>query len=280
MKKISFFCLAFILSFATTIMPNTSSVKAEEISVNETVKLTENFVKQAENVNDNVIELDKDTKRKLILKLDEILSKSSDYNVGITSKFSASDFEIIAHKLPDGNIQYSLSKTNIETNKKMVVNKYELLNFVFDENLNFKDTYEVKGELTGKNIVNSKLWINGKLGNEISYDINNVLNDSKASVVGNEIAEEKINDEDKKDSKEFTGSGIQKRWNCTQSCVASKGVNLLVLGIMGGLCVSVCNPAALAASAGLAGGACYACVNATGIGGISTVLNCWKKCSY
>lgn len=282
MRKLVVLCLAILFIFTTTVSSTASSAKAKEnirtIELEESIKMVENVLDQAQIAEESIFELDKKTKQKLIVQLDKILRKSSKYNVDLTSKFQASDFEVNAQKLMDGTVQYSLSRTDISTNEKNIINKYELLNFVFDEKLKLKNKFEIKGELTDQNIVNSKIWIDGKVNNEIVVDATNLLNDSNTEKTGDAIVEEKINDISIKESKEFTGSSLASRWSCTQSCVASKGVNLMIIGVMVGICGAVCNPAALAASAGLAGGACYACVNTTGIAGLSTVMNCWNKC--
>ncbi|MCQ6531018.1 hypothetical protein [Bacillus mycoides] len=69
-------------------------------------------------------------------------------------------------------------------------------------------------------------------------------------------------------------AGWSKRWSCTQSCVASKGVNLLAIGMLVGACGVACT-AGVPATAGTA---CYACVNSAGILGVNTILGCLDEC--
>lgn len=73
----------------------------------------------------------------------------------------------------------------------------------------------------------------------------------------------------------ITTASLGELWDCTQSCVASKGVNMVAFAAIVGLCGFAC-------TAGVpvtAGTACYACVNTVGILGSQTILNCLTSCS-
>jgi len=63
---------------------------------------------------------------------------------------------------------------------------------------------------------------------------------------------------------------LEKRWDCTHSCVASKGVSMLAF--------AACGVACIAGVPATAGTACYACVNSAGILGATTILNCFEDC--
>lgn len=283
MKKLVLVFVAIILLMAN-IGYSHSTVNAisntQTISLNDSISKVDELVNQAQTVKESSFEVSDKTKHELVLELNKKLQTNKKYNVNIVKENNPSNYSILGMVLPNGEIQYSLSVDSISTNEKGIVNNVEFINFTFNKKLMLNNVYEVKGTLDENNNIHSKLWINDKLSNNINTNIDKLIKDNKTEEIGNQIAEEQmdqISENKQIENQEFSGSGLAKRWSCTQSCVASKGVSLMVIGIMAGICGAVCNPAALA---GLAGGACYACVNSTGILGFSTVMKCWNKCPY
>lgn len=274
--------LALVLVLANNLSATNASAKSkmDVLTVKDSVVSVDQLINQSQNVEENLIDVTDDVKHELVLELSKELKKNKNYNVNIARDSNPSDYTILGMTLPNGEVQYSLSFNSMDTNSEGIVSDIELLNFTFNERLKLSNVYELKGVLDGNNNVHSELWIDNKLVTSLKKNIDELINSKKAEEVGNQIAGEQMNENVLIEEQEFSGAGLAKRWSCTQSCVASKGVSLMVIGVMAGVCIAVCNPVALAGSAGLAGGACYACVNSTGILGFSTVMKCWNNCPY
>lgn len=281
-KKIVVLLSALVLILANnfSVLSASAESKVEVMNLEDSIMDVNELINQSENVAKNLVDVDDETKHELVLKLSNKLKGHNKYNVDISHNTNPSDYEILGMVLPNGEVQYSLSYSSVNTNSEGIVNDLELLNFTFTEKLDFSNVYELKGVLDENNIVHSKLWIDNKLVTSFEKNIDGLIKNIETENVGNQIALEQTNENVSIEEQEFSGAGLAKRWSCTQKCVSSKGVSLMVIGVMAGVCIAVCNPVALAGSAGLAGGACYACVNSTGVLGFSTVMNCWDKCPY
>ncbi|WP_339262702.1 hypothetical protein [Lysinibacillus sp. FSL K6-3209] len=283
-NKLSIYFMFILLLIINILYSGTARAETKMIynTINDTIVQVENLINHSKIVEENLISVDDKSKQRLILELDkELKKKNRKYNVEISERYNVSDYTILGRTLPDGEIQYSLSVNSISLNDKGIVNNVELLNFIFTEEYKLINVYELKGILDEDNNVHSKLWVDTKLIGTLNTNIETIIKNENADAIGDEIAEkQKIEKNKSLIKKNFSVSGLADRWKCTQSCVASKGVNLLVFGAMLAVCGLVCNPAALAASAGLAGGACYACANSAGILGVNTVINCWNTCPY
>lgn len=180
-------------------------------------------------------------------------------------------------------VEYSVSFKSVKMNDEDVVEDVRFLNIVFSEDKTFKSVFELRGNMDENHIVTSKFWIDGQLFNSIEKDLSEEVRayeNASTEEILSSFNEERESQglstvgKDKSDDQIMTAAGLGERWDCTQSCVASKGVSMLAFGAI----VAACGVACTAGVPATAGTACYACVNSAGILGATTILNCFEDC--
>ncbi|WP_102706294.1 hypothetical protein [Terribacillus saccharophilus] len=183
----------------------------------------------------------------------------------------------------DDEVEYSVSFKSVKMNNEDVVEDVRFLNIVFSEDKTFKSVFELRGNMDENHIVTSKFWIDGQLFNSIEKDLSEEVRayeNASTEEILSSFNEERESQglstvgKDKSDDQMMTAAGLGERWDCTQSCVASKGVSMLAFGAI----VAACGVACTAGVPATAGTACYACVNSAGILGATTILNCFEDC--
>lgn len=280
MKKVLSFLMVFSLVILAAFAPNSSYAQenGDTLTLNESVKSAEKALDLGKYVSENEIKVNDSTKEELLKKAKELIDSGKIEPKSI-SNLNPDKLEVKAVNTGD-NIEYSVFITSVKTDDEQIISSLELFNIVFNKDLEMKNTYEMNAVKNKENFSTTKFWIDGKLINTLKMDLNDVINNSISEETGNSIVNNTVAEleakSDNGEDKTFHTAGWSKRWKCTQSCVASKGVNMLVFGAL----VGVCGVACTAGVPATAGTACYACVNSAGILGVNTILNCLEKCDY
>ncbi|QWH63962.1 hypothetical protein EXW39_28075 (plasmid) [Bacillus mycoides] len=268
MKKVLYSLMVFSMMLVS-LLPNVSFAEKKQIntaSFEDSLDAAKKALGTSQEVRKNKIELDDSIKNDLLAKTKELISSGEVKTQGVEN-LNVDNLIVTGLKL-NGNVEYSVSYSSIKTDEKSVVNSIELFNVVFNDDLAMKNVYEIKSTRNKDNKGVAQFWVDEKLVNKSEMDLDAVVN----SGLSEKQVERKVGSI--VDKPVIQAASWSKRWSCTQSCVASKGVNLMVIGMLVGACGVACT-AGVPATAGTA---CYACVNSAGILGANTVLNCLDEC--
>ncbi|GAB6474471.1 hypothetical protein P4T37_18835 [Bacillus mobilis] len=270
MKKLLSYLLIFSMVLLASFPMNSSYAKTndDQLSIDESILATKEFFKTTKVVKENEVTVEDVTKGQLLEKAKELISSGTVKPIGGT-EVDVDNLLVRGIKTPFG-VEYSVFDSSVTTDDQGIVNSLKLFNMVFTDKVELKNTYELKSNRNKDNLATTKMWIDNILTSSADLDLTTVINDSSADEKGTDILTTELAPKTDK----AVQYGWTKRWKCTQSCVASKGVNMLVIA---GL-LAACGVACTAGVPATAGTACYACVNSAGIVGVNTVLGCLDEC--